>query len=173
MNEQRWGEEHIRRLIVDEVDRRVSPLHTGLEALNRWKLSLWSNGSGGPPGYLETARAQDTRRFDYLSKEIEKMSKAQEQTALYIATMRDREEQHRKRSIWYRWALGILIALIISLAGWGYSQIEPAAKAIWEDYIRSHPQISRDISSATTPDEYANRHIETGDTYVTFGGKQP
>jgi hypothetical protein len=180
VNEQ-WGEEQIRRFVVEEVNRRVDPLHAGLEALNRWKLSLWSNGSGGPPGYLETARELDTRRYKYLfekmeegTKKMEEMSKAQETTAQFIALMKDRELQHQRRSVWYRWGLGIIIALLVSLAGWGYAQIEPAAKVIWEDYVRSHPQISRDISSASQPLEYAHTLKQQSDGgTITFGGKQP
>lgn len=55
---------------MEEVERQLKPFKVELdkntlatESIGRWKLALWSNGSGGPPGYLEVARAQDEERF--------------------------------------------------------------------------------------------------------------
>jgi hypothetical protein len=54
---------------MDEVASQLKPFRELLdmntrmtESINRWKLSLWSNGSGGPPGYLEIAREEDKIR---------------------------------------------------------------------------------------------------------------
>lgn len=73
-------DEEIQRFIRDEVARQVLPIAQSVEAvskqngyqsglltmqvkkiedLERWTRKLWSNGSGGPPGYLEIAREQD------------------------------------------------------------------------------------------------------------------
>jgi hypothetical protein len=53
-----------------EIERQLEPFKRSLdantkatEAIGRWKLALWSNGSGGPPGYLEIAREQDKEQF--------------------------------------------------------------------------------------------------------------
>lgn len=53
-----------------EVEKQLKPfkeelaLNTGKTIkLEKWQLGMWSNGSGGPPGYLEIAREQDKANF--------------------------------------------------------------------------------------------------------------
>lgn len=61
--------DEIRSFIVAEVASQLTPLKTtlarleiGLEKAASFMLKLWSNGSGGPPGYLEIAREEDLQR---------------------------------------------------------------------------------------------------------------
>jgi len=42
-----------------EVQSKLEPLKNAVEAQGRTLRSLYSNGSGGPPGYLENAREED------------------------------------------------------------------------------------------------------------------
>jgi hypothetical protein len=56
----------IRSMIVAEVSKRLNPIEQTVNRLDRTLRSLYSNGSGGPPGFLETARAEDNRRFEEL-----------------------------------------------------------------------------------------------------------
>src|ERR1700722_19650937 len=65
-----------------EVQAQLKPFKDALdlntrmtEAINRWKLSLWSNGSGGPPGYLERAREENKRRNDLVDRQHELLIK--------------------------------------------------------------------------------------------------
>lgn len=48
------------------MDRRIGEVKSHA-------LKLWSNGSGGPPGYLEVARLDDDERYGALMKNQEKM----------------------------------------------------------------------------------------------------
>ena len=44
---------------MEEVERRLEPLTRTVGVVDKTLRSLYSNGSGGPPGYLENARAED------------------------------------------------------------------------------------------------------------------
>ena len=66
-------EEAIRRFIVQEVNSQVGPLKTTVDRLDRTMRSLYSNGSGGPPGFLETVKEEDKRDKEKLFGLIEKI----------------------------------------------------------------------------------------------------
>ena len=56
---------------MEEVHSQLTPLKLTVERLDRTLRSLYSNGSGGPPGYLELARAEDKRTFSELFEKVE------------------------------------------------------------------------------------------------------
>lgn len=55
------GGEQLRSLIVEEVNRQLGPVKATVDALNLKMRSLYSNGQGGAPGFLETAREEDKK----------------------------------------------------------------------------------------------------------------
>lgn len=52
-------------IITANVAKLDKIAETNLVA-ERWRRSLWGNGSGGPPGFLEAARAEDKAKLDQL-----------------------------------------------------------------------------------------------------------
>lgn len=78
-------DELIQKLVHEEVTRQMHALSKNVEEVQKqnegqskllamqvvrldkvdhWTKKLWSNGSGGPPGYLEIARDEDKDRMD-------------------------------------------------------------------------------------------------------------
>ena len=53
-----------RGFIVEEVQRQIAPLSKTVALMDKTLRSLYSNGLGGPPGYLEVARAEDKSKMD-------------------------------------------------------------------------------------------------------------
>lgn len=51
---------------MEEVQNQLGPLKQAVDKQGMTLRSLYSNGSGGPPGYLETAREVDNGRFKEL-----------------------------------------------------------------------------------------------------------
>jgi hypothetical protein len=49
---------------VDELRQGQVDIHKALEKITNWQSRLWSNGSGGPPGYLEVQQDKTDERFD-------------------------------------------------------------------------------------------------------------
>ncbi len=52
---------------MQEVTRQLGPLTERVGTLSN-NLERLYNSNGGPPGYLQTARAEDTRRFEEIFK---------------------------------------------------------------------------------------------------------
>ena len=70
-------------------------VHPRLGSMERLMRSLYSNGTGGPPGYLEMARAEDKERFAKLFE----MAEAAKITASTLQSFIDKhntEEENRK-----------------------------------------------------------------------------
>lgn len=61
---------------VEELRQALNKNSQATESIGRWKLGLWSNGSGGPPGYLEVAREQDKIWKDALIKKVDALTDA-------------------------------------------------------------------------------------------------
>src|ERR1700735_2484226 len=75
---------------MEEVQVQLKPFKELLdsntkltESISRRLYQLWSNGSGGPPGYLERAREEDKRRNDQVDQ----------QHAMLTRQMNDLKEQ--------------------------------------------------------------------------------
>lgn len=144
---------------MDEVAKQLSPLSRKIESIDRWKLSLWSNGSGGPPGYLEQARKEDDERYERLFSNIEDLGKHKSTVERFLILFEEREQQRKERIDRWKgifWKIGAPIgAALLSVAGWLAHQSAPVIKILWDDYIRNHPQIMqqmKQVSQAPHPD---------------------
>jgi hypothetical protein len=89
------GDGEIKGWIVEEVQAQLRPFIAELSGVKSTLRSLYSNGSGGPPGYLETARAEDKARFDQLFRmreaELDQM-RAIEDALLVQKTKKEQED---------------------------------------------------------------------------------
>lgn len=121
----------IERFIVREVAAQLKPivaeLHENTEAtknIAKWKLALWSNGSGGPPGYLEISRAQDTQRYEELKKAHEDLGEKIDELKT-AQTFNDGSAQgveKRNKALNSNWTMfialiGVLIAFVMMVIG--------------------------------------------------------
>lgn len=161
---------------MEEVARQLQPTHTLLEKLDRWRNSLWSNGSGGPPGYLEVARAEDKTRFADLARrmgEIEDHKDVVNEFMTEIRTVRaERQKQEiaakaaeekrdldrkalREKLLKIGWKVAVVaLGLLGSLATWAYREAAPVVRVLWEEYLRAHPAVvhrMQNISENPTP----------------------
>jgi hypothetical protein len=154
----RWIKEMIMEEVSKQLQARIEPIKAMLESLNRWKLSLWSNGSGGPPGYLEMARDEDDKRYEDLQSQQRSMVADVKTTTEYIILLKEREDRKEKRSeavrqFWSRigWKIGAGVGTLLLGAGiWLYHEITPIAKILWEDYLNAHPIAMRKIDKLST-----------------------
>ena len=126
----------IRRIIVEEVNNHLSPIATKVDRLDVRMRSLYSNGSGGPPGYLEMARAQDDERYQRLFNIVEEM-----------------KEQRRK--LWAAvlhvgWKIAIAVfGAFVGLMSWAYHASAPVIKVLWEDYLHAHPMAMEKLKNTS------------------------
>ena len=86
----------IRRLIVQEVQNQLEPLRKDVQAQGNRLRSLYSNGSGGPPGYLETARAEDREKFTQLFGLLARVAERLDIFDDFVTVHNTREEQREK-----------------------------------------------------------------------------
>ena len=124
----------IRRIIVEEVNNHLGPIATKVDRLDVRMRSLYSNGSGGPPGYLEMARAQDDERYQRLFNIVEEMK--EQRKKLWAAVLH----------IGWKVAIAVLSALA-ALTGWAYHDAVPVMKILWEDYQKAHPAVTEKLKN--------------------------
>lgn len=114
---------------MEEVQTQLKPFKEALdintrmtEAINRWKLSLWSNGSGGPPGYLEVAREEDKNREDKRDRQTKEiLNEIKELHDKYLVKSgeeigvgkRDSENRQHNKSWVEKWGLNATIAIAV------------------------------------------------------------
>ena len=123
-----------RGFIVEEVQRQIAPVAATVARMDRTLRSLYSNGSGGPPGYLETARAEDKARISELLdmkredherlKVVESKIAAQDTAAQTIAGVKvtsDKVESKAAVKLANRIAIAAVIIGLLSLLGLGFS----------------------------------------------------
>jgi hypothetical protein len=135
--------ELIRRIVVEELQNRLEPLTHTVSRLDRTVRSLYSNGSGGPPGFLETARSEDNDRFDRLFDSIKELNGNRDIVNAFMLISKDREDRN-KRTRKNLMKIGIpVIAGIFSLMGIlakaAYDELSPFARYLVEDYMQYHP----------------------------------
>lgn len=98
-----------------EIQNQLQPLVSKVEGHGRLLRSLYSNGSGGPPGYLEKAREEDlkvqTTFKDMLDKIDTRMDKVED--FILLNEHQDKErDKHFKR--WMAlWTLGVAIFMAL------------------------------------------------------------
>ena len=79
-----------------EIQNQLKPLVETVTRQGQVIRSLYSNGSGGPPGYLETARAEDKERIGRLFVKIDKVAERLDVVDSFIGKHNAREEQRDK-----------------------------------------------------------------------------
>jgi hypothetical protein len=159
-DEQHLNEREVRAIVVEEIIKHVNPLQNGLAQVAKSLRALYSNGSGGPPGYLETARKEDDERYDRIFGIAEKQIVTAEEQAKdikevkdWIAIFEDRREQNRIRWTKYKGLLlkigvPILGALLTGL-GWGVKASIPVVKSLVGDYLKSHPMVMERLKNSS------------------------
>lgn len=88
--------EEIRSLVIMEIQNALGPLVSTVDKQGRLLYSLYSNGSGGPPGYLEMARAEDNKRFGELLEMMEDLKRQTKKASDFI-TAHGAQETQRER----------------------------------------------------------------------------
>jgi hypothetical protein len=90
------------KIELQPINAGIEILEDGVDKIRHWKLGLWSNGSGGPPGWLENFAADTTKQFAEIKEIVTSYVKDQ--------TVRDTKERleeqlsiNRQRS----WTLGL------------------------------------------------------------------
>jgi len=63
----------ITRFIVAEIQNQLAPLALEVRSQGKTIRSLYANGSGGPPGYLEMARAEDKQAQKDFKREQDRL----------------------------------------------------------------------------------------------------
>jgi hypothetical protein len=153
--------DEVKGAIVLEVHSQLNPLKSTVDRLDRTVRSLYSNGSGGPPGYLETARAEDEEWKKELKKVVEAHGEQLTVVADFVKTHneRDKENEERQKKREERWkfwgpkiwqlagALGIMVS---SLAGWTYHEVAPVVRVLWMDYLKEHPNAASEMKNTSS-----------------------
>ena len=134
---------------MEEVQNHIGPLRIAVESQGRTLRSLYSNGSGGPPGYLENARAEDKawkdEMFNKLDDFLDRLDKVEDFVVAHNATeaqiVIDRKELNRKLNVKL-----VIVGLVISLVSILSANIvscKTAVKAYLGDPVsRNVPQVS-------------------------------
>ena len=142
--------DEVKAAIMLEVHSQLGPLKTEVSSLNTRMRSLYSNGSGGPPGFLEMARKEDDQRYGRLFDLVEAHGLQLNKVAGWVGihTTRDAENEDRQKKkeerfkFWVPWAWKIAAAFVggvISLGVWGCHTVLPIANVLWQEYLKEHP----------------------------------
>ena len=128
-------EGEIRRLVEQEVLKMIKPLETELNRLGNLLVRLF-NTNGGPPGFLQTARAEDKEKIDALLEGQERIVERMDGVEDYVEKQKivraDREQVDEAREKKLKDALekadrklntriafaGVVIAVLALLVGW-------------------------------------------------------
>ena len=91
---------------MEQIQNRLGPLVEKVDKQGNILRSLYANGSGGPPGYLEMARAedkkvqeQDRRTQDILLRKIDEIVHRVDQFDDFVVEHNAREDQRDKDRI--------------------------------------------------------------------------
>lgn len=139
---------------MEEVERQLKPFKESLdkntgdtESIKLKLRSLFRNGSGGLPGYLEVAREQDKEWKDKLLLEVEALKKAQ--------TYRAGEEEGHAR--WFKkWATIITIAISILALAVGFFTFFEGRRVATGELKISHQVTDAVVSSSQHPPQEAS-----------------
>lgn len=153
--------DEVRAAIVLEVNSQLNPLKETVDRLDKTVRSLYRNGSGGPPGYLETARAEDNEWKEKLLAVVEKHSEQLDQTEDFVTTYNALQEflhtqtERRQKFIKFWapkiWKVGASLA-VSGMIGCGtlLHKAMPVMQILWEDYLRAHPAAATQLKNVTT-----------------------
>lgn len=108
-----------------EIQTFISPLMDKVEKQGQRLRSLYSNGSGGPPGYLEMARAEDKKTMEDLFEKIDQVVESvavlgarMNKTDEFILLHNDRDDQRDRRikhfiALWSLVLAGVMALIAI------------------------------------------------------------
>lgn len=168
MNHSEQEENFIRSIVVAEVHRLLSPLTEKVDKLDKNMRSLYSNGSGGPPGYLENARAEDDKRYKLLFDKVDDLAVDQREANRFIViagAMEASRAKFRASCLRIGWKLTVgLCSVLLALATWAYHVFAPVVNILWKDYLLAHPVVMHKLENISRYDSdrvYAkNRDVE-------------
>ncbi len=107
-----------------EVTRQLGPLAEQVGKLSNNVERLY-NSNGGPPGYLQTARAEDNQRFTRIFETLDEHKDAIQPLKDFISkhetAAQTREEDHEKLSKRLNTRLAIFTVIILAAQSFGPS----------------------------------------------------
>ena len=132
---------------MEEVQNHIGPIRTAVESQGRTLRSLYSNGSGGPPGYLENARAEDKQwkneMLGKLNDFLDRLDKVEDFVIAHNATeaqiVIDRKELNRKLNI--KLIIVSLVISAVSILTANISSCKHAAQSFLSDRSQNTPQL--------------------------------
>ena len=137
--------------MTEELVTHFGPMAATVDRLDKTVRSLYSNGSGGPPGYLETARAEDNLRYTRLLTKVDELCVDQKAANLFIVLAgaeAKRKEKRREFLAKVGWKFAALsMAALLGLAGWTYKEVSPLVRSVVKEYLRSHPAVSEELKN--------------------------
>ena len=144
---------------MEEVQTQLGPLKASVESQGRTLRSLYSNGSGGPPGYLENARAEDKDWKDRVFRKLDALIHRADKVDDFILEQKtirtEREEGDKARSAkqttWFT-LLGLVVAVLALLVGW--LTYRDSERKMGET---AKPVVSSMQNSAALPSQYQPR----------------
>ena len=101
---------------MEQVALQLIPFSEKLAWLKTHVTKLWGNGTG-PPGYLETARAEDKVRYDELKQQNKEMTEKLDrlaETDTFEAGSQDGADRRKKD---WRATITIVIAFLMFVIG--------------------------------------------------------
>jgi hypothetical protein len=129
----------IREIAMNVFSDKIEPFRRELEGLGTRLRSLYSNGSGGPQGFLENARAQDLERWESLEDSIKPVLRyVADRQVLDEAEKSALKKRTEQRKIW----IPIAAAVILGLLTWIIPKLWSVGVFLWDDYLKAHPQSS-------------------------------
>lgn len=119
----------IRGIVTELVKAEVAPLALTVNRMDRTLRSLYRNGSDGPPGFLETARAEDKAQIEELLRlkredsgrleALEKTAKDQDIARAVAAEIVAKEVKSAEKRFNRRMAFAsLLVAIFMAWMGW-------------------------------------------------------
>jgi hypothetical protein len=138
--------EDIKAIAMNVFTQMYEPYRKELEGVKMTLRSIYSNSSGGPPGYLENARAQDLEKWETLVDSIKPVLR-------YVAARQTLDEAEKeaskKRASRMKVWIPIAAAVLIALMTWFIPKVWAVGSFLWDDYLKAHPTTSlRHLSDA-------------------------
>lgn len=131
----------------------MTPVIQRLNSTHKLLLSLWSNGSGGPPGFLENAHKENTERFKSLDRRMDTFDVHKDTVDTLIAVYTDRRQHIEVRNAlllkFAKWAVPITLGAMLSITTWGIHKAVPIVQILWEDYLREHPSVEHQMKNVS------------------------
>lgn len=163
-------DEHIQN-VIGPIENKLEELKEAQGETNAWKLSLYSNGSKGPPGFLETAREQDRKTFVRLFGIARDLTRSIKPLEAFILEQKIRQNlQKERRAFWKGFLLKVgipVMATILTGTGIAIRKSVPVIHILIEDYIESHPNVLKkvgELNSEKPFGEYAVTTVSIGNS---------